>query len=238
MKAHIRKFMRSIGFDVNRHTISSSQVCRLAHVIRSHNIDLVFDVGANTGQFAMSIKEIGYRGRIVSFEPLPDAHQALSKVARRTVNWTVHDRCALGDCNGRILINVARNSASSSILQMLPLHCDAAPESIIISTEETPIYTLDSVAPQYLSLGDSILIKIDTQGFEWQVLDGASETLKRANGVLVELSLVPLYDGQRLWKDIIERLESEGFELWCLQQGFTDPRNGRTLQLDGIFFRK
>jgi len=238
MKVYIKKFIRSMGFDVHRHVISSSQACRLAHIIKYHNIDLVFDIGANTGQFAMSLREIGYQGKIVSFEPLPNAHKSLSDIARRDMNWVVHGRCALGDSKGTTLINVAGNSASSSILEMLPLHVEAAPESIIVSTQETPIHTLDSVAPQYLYPGKSTLVKIDTQGFEWQVLDGAAETLKRANGVLIELSLVPLYKGQRLWRDLVTRMESEGFELWCLQQGFTDPRSGRMLQLDGLFFRK
>jgi hypothetical protein len=81
-------------------------------------------------------------------------------------------------------------------------------------------------------------IKIDTQGFEWQVLEGASETLKNATGVLCELSLVPLYEGQRLWLEIVERLKLEGFTLWSLQQVFCDKRSGRSLQVDAIFFKE
>ena len=77
---------------------------------------------------------------------------------------------------------------------------------------------------------------IDTQGFEWEVLDGASDTFVRARGVLCELSLVPLYEGQRLWLDLIERLESAGFVHWSFPKGLTDPRDGRTLQVDAIFF--
>ena len=84
---------------------------------------------------------------------------------------------------------------------------------------------------------NSTLIKIATQGFEWQVLDGASETLKCAQGVFIELCLVPAYSGQRPWKVIIARLETLGFVLWSLSPAFVDPRDGRTLQLDGLFFR-
>jgi hypothetical protein len=62
------------------------------------------------------------------------------------------------------------------------------------------------------------------------VLDGAADTLQRAQGVLLELSLVPLYEGQRLWQDIIARMETAGFTLWVLQKGFTDPRTDRSLQ--------
>lgn len=80
-------------------------------------------------------------------------------------------------------------------------------------------------------------MKIDTQGFEWQVLDGARTTLPKFQRVLLELSLVPLYEGQHLWQEMIGRLEQEGFTLWALQPGFIDPINGRTMQVDGIFYR-
>ena len=80
-------------------------------------------------------------------------------------------------------------------------------------------------------------LKIDTQGYEWQVLDGARESLSQCQGVLCELSLVPLYEGQCLWMEMIQRLESGGFTLWSIQKGFTDLRDGRTLQVDAIFLR-
>ena len=84
----------------------------------------------------------------------------------------------------------------------------------------------------------NIFIKIDTQGYEWQVLDGAEEALKLACGLHLELSLVPLYAGQHLWMNIIERLNSKGFDLWNINKGFTDSRDGRLLQIDATFFKK
>ena len=97
---------------------------------------------------------------------------------------------------------------------------------------------MESVADRYLTPESKLFIKIDTQGFEWQVLDGAHETLQQVRGVLCELSLVPLYDGQRLWRDIVDRLDADGFMLWALQKGFTDPCTGQSLQMDGIFLRQ
>ena len=96
---------------------------------------------------------------------------------------------------------------------------------------------LDAVGPMYLADSRRAFLKIDTQGYEWQVLDGACETMSQMQGVLCELSLVPLYEGQRLWMDMIQRLEREGFALWSIQPGFMDPRDGRTLQVDAVFFR-
>jgi hypothetical protein len=135
-------------------------------------------------------------------------------------------------------MNPPGNSVSSSVLPMLESHSSAAVGSAYIDSERVPIAKLDTIASRYLNQKSKLFIKIDTQGFEWQVLDGASETLKQALGVLCELSLVPLYGGQRLWRDIVDRLETEGFMLWALQRGFTDPRTGQSLQMDGIFLRR
>jgi hypothetical protein len=120
---------------------------------------------------------------------------------------------------------------------MMESHSSAAEDSAYVGVERVPIFKLDSVAPKYLEKSRCPFLKIDTQGFEWQVLDGARETLPRVRGVLCELSLVPLYEGQRLWMDMIQRLEAEGFTLWSIQKGFPDPRDGRTLQVDATFFR-
>ena len=237
MKKIIRKILHSTGYDIHRYNPSSSLSCQLVQALRRHKIDLVLDVGANVGQFAKGLREVSYNDRIVSFEPLIEEHHILSNAARGPKGWEVHERCAIGDTNGNIQINVAGNSVSSSVLPMLHEHSDAAPTSVFTRSEGTPIRTLDSVSARYMTSRNSTLIKIDTQGFEWQVLDGASETLKCARGVMIELSLVPLYSGQRLWRDMIARLETQGFVLWSLNPAFVDPRHGRTLQLDGLFFR-
>ena len=91
---------------------------------------------------------------------------------------------------------------------------------------------------KYLTQSSHCFIKIDTKGYEWQVLDGAINTLKNSKGILCELSLVPLYKGQYLWKEMIERFEKEGFVLWSIQKAFFDKRNGRTLQMDAVFIKK
>jgi FkbM family methyltransferase len=195
------------------------------------------DIGANEGQFAMELRTGGYLGRIISFEPLTSAHGRLLQVSGSDTAWQVHPRCALGDRLGEIELNISGNSVSSSILPMLTSHSTAAPESAYLGHESAPLITLDSVAPSYLEGAQATLLKIDTQGYEWHVLDGAVATLPRVRGIQMELSLVPLYEGQRLWRECIERLEAEGFVLWALQPVFVEPATGRTLQWDGLFFR-
>jgi FkbM family methyltransferase len=237
LKKLIKGGLHKTGFDLHRLTPNSNPAFQLLKGMERFGVDLVFDVGANTGQFASELRSIGFKGQIVSFEPLLEAYQTLTATAARDPGWTVHRRAAIGDFDGEIEINIAGNSVSSSMLPMLDSHSSAAEGSAYIGSEKVPICRLDSVASVYIQDSRRYFIKIDTQGFEWQVLDGGRETLRQAQGVLCELSLVPLYEGQRLWMDVLHRLEAEGFTLWSIQKGFTDPRDGRTLQIDAIFFR-
>jgi FkbM family methyltransferase len=236
-KKFIKALIHTTGFDLHRLTPDSNPAFQLLKALNRFEVDLVLDVGANIGQFASELRSVGYKGNLVSFEPLSAAHMALSKVADRDPKWYVYPRGAIGAHDGEIAINIAGNSVSSSVLPMMESHAAAAEASVYVGVESVPLRRLDSVAPEYLAKSRQPFLKIDAQGFEWQVLDGAREILPRIQGVLCELSLVPLYEGVRLWMDMIHRLEAEGFTLWCFQDGFIDPRDGRTLQVDATFFR-
>lgn len=225
------------GLDLRRLSVDSNSYFALRKSFERFHIDMVFDIGANAGQFALGLRSVGYRGDIVSFEPLTVAHAALTVAAERDSRWRIHPRGALGNQNGEIEINIAGNSVSSSILPMMASHSDAATSSAYVGKEATRVQTVDSVADAYLKDETALFLKIDTQGFEWEVLDGAAQTLPRVRGLLCELSLTPLYENQRLWGDMIRRLENSGFTLWSLQPAFTDPRDGRVLQVDASFFR-
>lgn len=231
----IKKILNKVNLDCYRLTPSSNSAFQLALILKKFNVDLVLDVGANEGQFALELRDFGFSGRIVSFEPLSTAHSTLSSVAKRDPLWEVYSRCAIGDKIDEVSINISKNSVSSSILPMTGLHSSAAPESAFLNQEKVNLFTLDSVSQDYLKEAINPFLKIDTQGFEWQVLDGADKMLPNLKGLVCELSLVPLYEGQHLWQDVFERLEKSGFMIWAIQKGFTDFRDGRTLQIDVIF---
>jgi len=243
IKRIIKRILRNIfGLELSltkNIPLSESQVTAMQVVssLRKFEIDLVLDVGANIGQFSSELRQSGYTGRIVSFEPLSQAHSELVQSSIGDPMWDAYPRCALGDHEGEVEINIAGNSQSSSILPMLESHRSVAPESAYQGKESVPIKTLDAVAGQYLKDARAAFLKIDTQGFEWQVLDGARDTLPHIKGILVELSLVPLYEGQHLWRDVIDRLGAAGFTLWTFNPVFSDQAIGRTLQVDGVFFR-
>lgn len=236
-KQKIKKLLHGLGIEAHRYHPTASPLARLMAALRAFDIDLVIDIGANEGQFAKELRSGGYTRQILSFEPLTSAHSQLLAASRDDSAWSVHSRCAVGDRQDEIDINISGNSVSSSILPMLASHSAAAPQSAYIGRERVPLITFDSVANACLGGSRAPLLKIDTQGCEWQVLDGAMASLPKVRGILMELSLLPLYEGQHLWREYVDRLESAGFVLWSLEPAFVNPANGRTLQWDGLFFR-
>jgi FkbM family methyltransferase len=221
------------GFDVVRENFRHRFVPAMLH----NGIACVLDVGANTGQFAVELRRARFGGPIVSVEPLASAYAELSRHASRDLAWTV-ERAAVSDCPGTLTMNVSQNSVSSSVLAMLDTHSDAAPEARYVGREDVPATTVDELMLRHRLVPSRTLLKIDVQGYEKAVLDGAAATLPQLAGVRTEMSLVPLYEGQALMPEIVADLDAAGFDLWFLERGFTDPRTRRVLQLDGVFFRR
>ncbi len=206
-------------------------------ILPKFSIDLVVDIGANTGQYGHSIREIGYHGPIVSFEPQRACMPKLQAAASADGNWNASN-LALGAAEGELELHVAGNSLSSSLLPMLESHRAAAPESGYVATQTTPVRTIDAeLSVATYAKAKSIWLKIDTQGYEWPVLEGATETLKRCSVLEVELSFHPLYEGQRLFPEIVAALDKRGFALHSMDEVFVEPATQRLLQVDGIFVR-
>jgi FkbM family methyltransferase len=180
---------------------------------------------------------MGYRRKIVSFEPLTPAFRKLASNARTFPEWTVV-QLALGDVEQSREINVAGNSQSSSFLEMLPAHVSAQPKSAYVGKESFVVRTLDSVYEKYCQPENKVFLKIDVQGFEEAVLRGASRSLPKCAGVQLELSVVPLYDGSAMLCEMMKRMNDLGFSLMDIFPSFADPGTGKLLQVDGTFFRR
>ena len=235
IKQAIRSVAKTYGWEIlGRHEAFAAERSITA-LIRQERINLVLDVGANDGGFAGELRAWGYSGRIISFEPLREAHSRLKKRAEPDPRWIIADRTALGAAPGTVEIHVSGTSTSSSILGMLPLLSETSPQSNYVGTEKVEVHPLDHLSP--LNSTDRALLKIDVQGYETQVLAGALQVLKGCRAVISEMSLVPLYEGQTLASDIWDLLRTQGFLLWSLEPGFRNPSTGQVLQFDGIFVR-
>jgi FkbM family methyltransferase len=163
--------------------------------------------------------------------------RALSQKASRDPRWTVINS-ALGDFDGTAAIHVsANNSLSSSLLPMAQRHLDAAPDSRVVAHERISVARLDSV---FGSLGADrahILLKIDVQGFERRVIDGAGCCLTRIDTLQLELSTVSLYEGDNSFTDMCSLLRARGYDPVAFEPAFFDPDRAQMLQFDGIFHR-
>lgn len=242
IRSGVKSFLKSVFGWFGYEIISSERLFRLdpsnarMEFFRQYGINALFDVGANVGRFGSELRQGGYKGKIVSFEPLGKAFAALKERSAGDPLWKVHNT-AIGDFNGESTLNVAANIDSSSLLDMMPIHLAMAPESQYIGTEKVPVNRLDKVFDQHYSAGDKVFLKVDTQGFEREVFAGAEGCLDKIIGVQVELSVEPLYKDSILLGDMFNYLYSKGFILVSIEAAFADQTSKRVMQFDGIFFR-
>jgi FkbM family methyltransferase len=234
-----KNIFQKFGILIRKYNAATSEELRRIKLLQHYNIDVVFDIGANKGQYAKGIMDAGYTHKIISFEPLSSVHSIIEKESKKYTNWAVAPRCAIGSKNEEIEINISANSVSSTLLNMLDSHTEGAPDSKIIGKEKVTVFSLDEIADKYIGNSKNIFLKIDVQGFEQEVLKGAEQLLKKVKGIEMEISLIPLYENQSwLLPEILEFMNSKGFQLMSLAPAFTDNNTGKVLQCNGIFFRK
>ncbi len=235
-RSFVKRVARRCGFDIIRYHPRSSAAARRARLFQHHAINLVLDVGASSGGFALELRSTGYTGRIVSFEPLSAPFARLEARARPDPEWhAIH--VGLGRIPEQRRINIARNSESSSLLDIEPRHKAAYPDAAYVGSEEVSIVRLDDVFDRCYQARDRVCLKIDAQGYERHVLDGGASSLPAIQGVQLELSLVPMYTGEPRLVEMITYLQARGFVLMSFQPVVEDPKSGQLLQVDGLFFR-
>jgi FkbM family methyltransferase len=179
----------------------------LIDFIEDREIDIVLDIGANVGQFGESLRANGYRGRIISYEPIESAFKTLSTKAAADGNWEAH-HCGLGATPGEADIHVSELTVFSSILKLTGVALLHDKRLAVERTEKIAIRTLDEVAA---GLTGRILLKIDTQGYEKQVIEGGRQTIARVKGILMELPVIQIYDGEWQFHEAAKFMAAAGF---------------------------
>jgi FkbM family methyltransferase len=233
IKSLILKSLRLMGYELSKIEYVLRAEKQKTLWLENYGIKTVIDIGANEGQFAKYINQILPKAMIYSFEPLPDCHEKLL-VNSSTIQKFQSFNIALGDCSGKININRSNFSQSSSLLPMKQLHEEAFPFSKGGTTQEIDICRLDEVANQMI-LEKPILIKMDVQGFEDKVILGGLETIKKADILIVELSLEILYENQLLFDDMHKILTDLGFKYQGNLGQIHSGVDGKVLQIDGIY---
>jgi FkbM family methyltransferase len=202
-----------------------------------YEVDAVFDIGANQGQSGEYFRSIGFRGKIVSFEPVGRCFARLRAKAAGDSRWYV-ENVALGRTEGRAVMNVSGgHGGASSIMEATELVSAHATEQCVVARESIVVTTLDSMIAKHYPQGDRCFLKIDVQGYEKPVLEGGSGSLHRVVGMKIETSLVGIYEGETLLWDMLPYLYELGFRLVAVDNGWSNPGSGEMYQVDCILFR-
>jgi FkbM family methyltransferase len=240
LKKDIHNLFKKFGYKIAKFSPNNYAPARCKQILDKYRIDTVIDIGANTGQFATELRSaLGYspyKNRIISFEPLSSAFKLLKERAELDPKWDVFN-AALGDTDENTEINIAGNSYSSSLLDMLPSHIKSAPESKYVGREIIEVKRLDSIFDNLCKPNNRVFMKIDTQGYESKVLKGAEKSLLQIDTVQLEMSLVPLYVGELLFNEMCMLMSEKGYTLVAIDQEYIDQNSGQLLQVNGIFHR-
>jgi FkbM family methyltransferase len=178
---------------------------RLLHIL---DIDCVFDVGANRGQYGRWLRNLGFGGLIVSFEPNPGPFAELQRQADS--NWICLPY-ALGSETGELPLNVMADDVFSSFLNPSGAE-EYAAENTVVATVTAPIKRLDDV---FLEVGPKFarpFLKVDTQGFDLEVLKGARETISQFRGIVSEVSIKRLYAKAPTFEESSAAIGKAGFQ--------------------------
>lgn len=203
----------------------------IAFILKQKNINTLIDIGANVGQFGMKMRNCGYTGSIVSFEPVAGSHRRLTENAKLDAKWIVAPPMALSAEDRLGTINVMADSSMCSLHEMI----DRAP----VEKEQIVVRSLDGVlASMNLSADLSFAIKIDVQGHESEVIAGAGETLRRAGAALIEVSLKPTYHGEVYYIDVLRQLRTFGLGAVYFSPVVNKRRLGEMYQVDVLLTRQ
>ena len=218
---------------------ADSQWEQLVQLLERHAITLVVDVGANEGQYGDHLRRHGYAGRIVSFEPGAKAHDALANRAQPDPRWDIAPRMALGAAPGRAQLKTSNRSDMDSLLTATNATLEAFPKLRLTGEETVEIARLDAVMDDLVAPNakEKLFLKIDTQGYEEHVLTGAEKVIERISGLQVEMSFLPLYEGEADYLAVLNKIHAFGFSPHILMGGFFSRSLARQLQVDGVFFR-
>ncbi len=229
-----RLFNSVLGIEITKYP--TDELSRRIALLKHHNIDVILDIGANIGQYGSEMRNLGFTGEIISFEPMKKAFRKLEKNASGDANWKVYNY-SIGERDGQTTINIAKNSVSSSLLENLPQLTDSAPEAKFIEKETIEIRKLDSIYEGFNLSGKNVYLKIDTQGYEEMVLIGAEKSLDFIKGIQIEMAFIPSYEGAITFDEMKAKLNDLGFHLLALENGFYDKKTGKQLEMDGVFYK-
>ena len=209
----------------------------LMDVFARYRVNVVLDVGGNKGQYASSLRRAGYKGRIISFEPVLQTFEQLRRRAEGDPEWHVR-QLALGREDGSIEMNVVPGSLSS----MLPPTDFGARRYERLQTPEVqqvPVRRLDGLLDELLAdIPDARpYLKLDTQGFDLEAFAGLGKRVEEFVGMQSEVAFMEIYEGMPRFSEALAVYEEAGFEVAGFHPVSRERRTARVLEFDCVMVR-
>lgn len=211
VKRAIAGLARRVGYEIVPRTDLEHRAfsLHLKALFQKYDIQCVLDVGANRGQYYQFLRErVGYRGLVVSFEPISQNVVHLREKAKVDSRWIIRGE-ALGSSDTRMDINVMKVDLLSSFLNPHPAMVDMFREvNVVDHKEAVEVRRLDSVMSEIGAERSlrNLYLKVDTQGFDLEVIRGASSTLPRVRALQTEISMRPLYLNAPSYQETLDEL--------------------------------
>ena len=237
MRRLLRRLAAALGYDLVPRRKSRDPMRRLVLVLERFAVDLVVDVGANEGQYAAALREAGWRGPILSIEPISEVRDRLARRAAADPLWTVTPAFAAGAEAGRHTLEISAESDMSSLHRQSPLLQTLSPSSAVIECREVEVRRLDRLAELEEARYRRLFVKLDIQGAEAEALDGMEGLWPRLAGLQLEMALLPLYEAETDWRTMTDRLAARGYAPYLWLPGYFEPKLARQVQVDGVFFK-
>lgn len=212
---------------------------RVKTLLDRYQIDVVIDVGANEGQFALELRRSGYQGKIISFEPIASVFETLTKAAALDRDWDVY-HFALGQENSQKTIYVAGDSAFSSLLKSNDWCEGEFGDESVGKREETVIVrrSEEALAETIQNLDQArIYLKMDTQGYDLEVFMGLGTMANKILALQSEVSIVPIYQGMPHLTASISFFEQAGFDIAGMYPVSTEKSGLRVVEFDCLMVR-
>lgn len=225
------------GWGLRKAAASSLCARHVADFLANYEVNCVFDVGANRGQYGRQLRESGYRGRIVSFEPVPDALARLRKAAERDPDWWVRP-VALGRSESVQSMHLGWKTMNS-LLEPSAYGQQRYKRFADTRTTQVQVRRLDKVMDEALHgiANPRPFLKMDTQGFDMEVFAGAGERLDEYVGMQSEVAALQLYEGSPHMTEALAAYEEAGFGVTGLYPVTREETTGRVVEFDCVLAR-
>ena len=234
-KRTIQQAFHLFGLDLKWHVPRPAHA--LGTLLELYQVDTIFDIGANDGVSGEYFRNVGFEGKIVSFEPVERFYRQLEQKSKMDHLWFC-EKVALGDAEGEQEINVTGDCGGASSFLPTTGHIEEnAPELRVIGQERVSVKTLPSLIRKYYPNGNRLFLKIDAQGYEKKILEGVGAGLDRVVGMRIEMSIVQSYQDEPLICDMLPFIFGLGFKLCAIEEAWSNRLTQEVFQVDAVWFR-